>query len=112
MPKLDETIAGWVEDTLEEEITAEEHYDCDTHVTYIKGDTRTRILARSHIILYTSGGVEHVLCTFAMDHPDEGIVRSSVQEAMDCLRGMGYLGRTMRDVEDIYEAMDEDDDDN
>ena len=111
MPKLDETIAKWVELTLDEEITAEEHYDCETHVQYIKGETRTRILATSHIIMYTSGGVEHVLCTFAMDHPDEGIVRTAVQEAMDVLRGMGYLGRTIRDVEDIMEGLDLDDDD-
>lgn len=108
--KLEDKIALWVEDTLLEEIEEDEHYDCETTVRYLKRESRTRMVVTSHVILYTCGGIEHMIATIALDHPDKEVIVQVVQDAMDCLRGVGQGSSALREVEDILELLDEDDD--
>lgn len=109
--KLEDKIATWVEETLVEETAEDEHYDVETSVRYIKGTSRTRLVVTSHIIMYICGGIEHMIATIALDHPDQDIVTSVIQDAMDCLRTVGQGSASLREVEDILELLDEDDDD-
>lgn len=109
--KLEDKIANWVEDTLNAETDGEdEHYDCDTTTRYFKGNGKTRIVVTSRIILYVCGGVEQLITSIALDHPDKEIVQEVIADAVDCLRDIAHGSASLREVEDILELLDEDDD--
>lgn len=109
--KLEDKIALWVDSTLEEETTEEEHYDLDVTVRYAPSDIRTRLIITSRIILYTSGGFENIIVTAAMDHPDEEIIKAITSDAIDCLRDSSHGSASLREVEDILESIGDDEDD-
>lgn len=112
--RLEEKISKWIEDVLDDEIDEEDgdHYDVDSQVKYIESAKhRTRMLVTSHVILYVCGGFEHIMINCAMDYPDQSIIRAVMENAIDTLRDEAGASASLRDVEEILERLDEDEED-
>ena len=109
MPNLEEKITMWVEAALEQEMEDDEHYDVEVSIRYVKNPTRIRVIGTAHIVLYTAGGFERIVNTWALDHPDQDVIVQSIQDSIDCLRIVSQGSSTLRQVEDILELLDEED---
>ena len=114
MPRLEDKLSAWIEEWLDEAVDEEagEHYDIDVSVRYIaESDTRTRLMILCDLMLYAAEGFEHMLVTCLMDRPDKTTIYASMEISLDMLREKAGAAASLREVEDILEGLDDDDED-